>query len=582
MEMILKDAFKTQRHALIGILCLNFLTALATSLSTLMLAPMLELLNIDMTGGTMDLLLKPLAALSMEKRTMLIIALFVGITVLRALLTRAATVQQNTFLESYERSLRDRLYKAITEADWQTLSRKKQGDLTALFLMQSRQVRQCLQRILAIFASVVSAAMQLAIACMLSLPLTAVVLLVGGGFLLAFRPFQKRSRAYGQKSVENSRAMYQEILNQLDSIKETRAYGVEKENRELYESVNQEYYDISLQTTQLQVLPQLCYSIAAAVLIALAFVFSVFVLETDTARIMILVYIFSRLWPVFSSWQAQLQMIATSVPAFSTICEALDSLKSAAQTVKTEGEMNFEEEITFSHIGFTYRNAEEPVLNDVSFTLPYGSVTALAGRSGAGKSTTADLLLGLLEPTVGEIRIDGVVLCPKNIHAWRRNLGYVPQSPLIIDDTVRENLRRFHPDATEAEMIEALKAALAWPVIEKLENGLDTVLGAKGVRLSGGEKQRIVLARVLLGNPRLIILDEATSALDYESEAQIAQTIQTLRGKTTVLIIAHRLATIRSADRAVVLADRGVAESGSLEELLTKEDGYLARMVTVE
>jgi ATP-binding cassette subfamily C protein len=131
-------------------------------------------------------------------------------------------------------------------------------------------------------------------------------------------------------------------------------------------------------------------------------------------------------------------------------------------------------------------------------------------------------------------------------------------------------------------MIDALKRSLAWPFIEKLPEGLDTVLGDKGVRLSGGERQRIVLARVLLGNPRFIILDEATSALDYESESFIRETIRSLRNKTTVLVIAHRMATIRGADRAIVILDGKIAEQGSLQELLQKENSYLAKMVSVE
>ena len=131
-------------------------------------------------------------------------------------------------------------------------------------------------------------------------------------------------------------------------------------------------------------------------------------------------------------------------------------------------------------------------------------------------------------------------------------------------------------------MIEALKRSLAWPFVEKLPKGLDTVLGDKGTRISGGERQRIVLARVLMGNPKLIILDEATSALDYESESFVRETIRSLQGETTVLIIAHRMATIRGADRAIVLLNGQIAEQGSLEELLKKEDTYLAKMVNME
>lgn len=329
--------------------------------------------------------------------------------------------------------------------------------------------------------------------------------------------------------------------------------------------------------------PRLCYSIASALLIALAFVYSVLILNTGTAQLVILVYIFSRLWPVFSSWQGQLQNIQSNIPAYEIIRDTIEELEKKKRSTTTSAQkVEFTKSVAFHNVGFTYQNGNEEVLKDICFDLPYGSVTALVGPSGAGKSTTADLLLGLLSPTKGEIRVDDVPLTNESLNAWCENIGYIPQEPLILNDTIRENLLRFHPNASEEEMVDALKRSLAWPFVEKLPEGLDTVLGDKGTRISGGERQRIVLARVLMGKPKLIILDEATSALDYESESFIRETIRSLRDNTTVLIIAHRMATIRGADRAIVLLNGRIAEQGSLQELLEQEDTYLAKMVDME
>jgi len=152
----------------------------------------------------------------------------------------------------------------------------------------------------------------------------------------------------------------------------------------------------------------------------------------------------------------------------------------------------------------------------------------------------------------------------------------VPQEPLILNASVRENLQRFHPKATEEEMISALRRAQAWDFVSAMKDGLETTLGDQGVRLSGGERQRIVLARVLLGHPRLIIMDEATSAMDYESETAVRQAIRDLDKDITVLIIAHRLATVRGADRIGVIEGGRLVEEGTREELLRRGGRYAA------
>ena len=584
MIQLIRKVCKQNKKAFLWVLCLNIAVGLMSSISIVMLVPMLDLLDVDLgKGSSFEVLLRPFLQLSYYQRAGVIIGIFVLLLLLRAFLNRMAVVEQNKLLEQYEMFLRSSLYDGMTKTSWEKLSGMKHSDLINLFTVQCRQARFCLQWTIALIGSAVTAIMQLAIACWMSLPVTLTVIAVGCGFLALFRPVQKKSKSYGEKVIEVNRNLHREIQDQLSGIKEIRAYGVEKTHTQRFRSISQAYYDTSLKMTQLRVMPQLCYSAAAALMIAFAFIFSVLVLDTGTAQLMVLVYIFSRLWPVFSSWQGQLQNIHSYLPAAEKIEQALHEFDSTIQHETEHSEIiDFSRDLTFDNVSFVYETGRNEVLHNVSFTLPFGSVTALVGRSGAGKSTTADLLLGLLYPKNGKITVDGTPLTAENMTSWHQMIGYVPQDPTLLNTSVRENLLRFHPEATEKDITEALKQAQAWDFVEKLEQGIDTVIGDKGVRLSGGQRQRIVLARVLLGKPKLIILDEATSALDHESENAVRETIRTLKDRSTVLIIAHRLATIRGADYAIVLEDGRVAEQGSMLELLHKPDGYLNRMLSVE
>jgi ATP-binding cassette, subfamily B, bacterial MsbA len=231
-----------------------------------------------------------------------------------------------------------------------------------------------------------------------------------------------------------------------------------------------------------------------------------------------------------------------------------------------EGEARFEREIVFDRVSFRYGNGD-PVLRDVSFTIPRGRVVALVGPSGAGKTTLADLLPRFHDPAAGRILLDGVPLDRLTRRSIRALMGVVSQDTVLLNDTVHVNIAYGSPGATRAQVEAAAKAANAAGFIGQLPEGFDTVLGERGTRLSGGQRQRIAIARALLRDPPILILDEATSALDTESERLVQQAIDRLMQDRTVLVIAHRLATVRDADEIVVLDEGRVVQRGSHEAL---------------
>lgn len=274
-----------------------------------------------------------------------------------------------------------------------------------------------------------------------------------------------------------------------------------------------------------------------------------------------------------------------SISNFLPSYEQLDSLrKSAAEFVEVEGARIFarlERGVELKNLDFTYPGRVR-TLTDVNLRIPKGQMVALVGESGSGKSTVTDLVLGLQIPEKGQVLIDGVPLGNWKQNSFRERIGYVPQDPLLFHASIRDNLLWSYPKASEADLWEACQMANAEAFVKQLPQGVDTIVGDRGVRLSGGQRQRIALARALLRKPELLILDEATSALDSESERLIQESIDKVAQETTILIVAHRLSTIAKADYVYVLRDGHVVEEGVYADLCLKPAGILARMIQVQ
>ena len=230
-------------------------------------------------------------------------------------------------------------------------------------------------------------------------------------------------------------------------------------------------------------------------------------------------------------------------------------------------------DMLFKNISFSYEENKE-VLHNISFEAPSGSVIALVGSSGSGKSTIAGLAATFLNPSKGTVTIDGVDLSTVNLSSFRSQLGVVLQDDFLYEGTIRENILFPRPNASEDELLKAVKGAYVNEFTDRFDDGLNTVIGERGVKLSGGQRQRISIARALLANPKIIILDEATSNLDTESESFIQKSLQELMKDRTTFVIAHRLSTIQKADQILVIEGGNIVERGKHEELIAKKGRY--------
>jgi len=267
----------------------------------------------------------------------------------------------------------------------------------------------------------------------------------------------------------------------------------------------------------------------------------------------------------------------------SQLTEAFAGLDRTGELMNMEAEEDNEErtielheikgDIQFKKVSFSYDEGKE-VLNEISFDVPKGTVTALVGSSGSGKSTIAGLSATFLNPNSGTITIDNQDISKVKLSSFRKHLGVVLQDEFLFEGSIRENILFPRPNATEHELQKAVKAAYVNEFTDRFDNGLDTLIGERGVKLSGGQRQRLAIARAILANPTIIILDEATSSLDTESEALIQKSLSELIKDRTSIVIAHRLSTIKQADQILVIEAGSIVERGTHDQLIEKQGRY--------
>jgi ABC-type multidrug transport system fused ATPase/permease subunit len=294
----------------------------------------------------------------------------------------------------------------------------------------------------------------------------------------------------------------------------------------------------------------------------------------------IIIYAYLRIVPLVSSSINHKTSINNLVPAYEQVSRLRQRARDMRQPSGQKAFTGFRRQVLFDNVSYAYPDNAD-VLIDLNIMIPKGKMVAFVGKSGAGKSTLIDLLMGFDEPAGGKITIDGVSLQDFDVGSYRKRVGYVPQDSALFNMSIYDNLLWAKDDAAKNEVVEACRQANALEFIEELPSGFDTIVGDRGVRLSGGQIQRLALARAILRKPDILILDEATSSLDSHSERLIQASIEQLSSKTTVAVVAHRLSTIIKADYIYVLEKGRIMEEGTYPELISK-NGYFKSMVEMQ
>ena len=433
------------------------------------------------------------------------------------------------------------------------------------------------------FIAGVKIAVSFVILCFMNIPLTLIMFAVIPLMAVCLKHFKQRMK----DSMSESRVILGELNAQIEDsllgVRVVKSFANEKEEEKKFKGGNEKFLKIKAVMYKYMGSYSSVNRVFEGIMYIVVAVIGAFFLinkKIEPAQyVAYLMYAAMLLTAIrkLVDFVEQFQRGMTGIERFAEIMDIDPAIKDKEDAVPlkvTEGRIDFD------NVTFKYSEDSEEILNHINLNIGSGESFALVGPSGGGKTTICNLIPRFYEITEGSIKIDGTDIRNVTLKSLRENIGVVQQDVYLFSGTVRENIEYGKPGATEEEIREAARLAGAEDFIDKLPNGFDTYVGERGVKLSGGQKQRISIARVFLKNPKILILDEATSALDNESEFLVQQSLELLSKGRTTITVAHRLTTIKNADKILVITKDGIAESGTHQEL-TDKNGIYANMYTM-
>ncbi len=570
---------QVSRWHLIGVIVVTVLFSLSEGIGIALLLPTLQVAGFNMAGQGeagkyATRLANAFVSIGLHPTLILLLGVFVTLVGARTVLGQIQSVWMYKVQQDVEHHLRRRLYHAIADANWLFVCRSRATDFTHALTHEIYRIGNGTNLALVFTGEVVLGMLYMAIAFALSAGMTALVLISGAMLTFVFRGRTHAIEEQGEEVSTTNKSLYAATIEHLQSLKAAKTYGAEELNFSIFSALSDEVVRANVDGARQQAIAATWFELGSVMILAVVLYVSIRVLVVPPASILILLLLFARVMPRIMTGQHHYRAFVNSLPSFANLLNIEARCAAAAEpAAHPHDRMSLTRELAAEHISFTYSEGRVAAVKDLSLVIPAGKVVALVGPSGAGKSTIADILMGLVLPDSGTLRLDGRPLGPEGVRGWRDRIGYVAPDTFLFHDTIRANLKWARPDASEDEMLAALRQASVLDFVLGLKDGLDTVVGDRGMMVSQGERQRLALARAFLRRPSMLILDEATNSLDSENEGRVLDAIESRRGELTVVLIAHRLATIRWADLIYVVEGGKVVESGDWSSLSARRDG---------
>ena len=503
---------------------------------------------------------------SHPQQLLLLLGVFVILMTLRMVVISARDIALNELQLGFVQALRCSVTRRLASARWDAVIRLRHARIAHLMGSDIQNIGLATHLMIQCAMALVLILTQVLLAIFLSPALSILVLMFLATGLFALAPVMRRARRLGHFVADTNLALMNNTIQFLGGLKlaisQNLQHSFVAEYEDMLAGMTRQHLENLRQWTKTRTVLAALSALAAAAIIFVGFS----VLNIAPAILITLTLILVRMSAPVMLLQQNAQTFAQTLPAYEKVQELeldLGAMDTALMMVQDSAVPSGP--IVLRNVSFRYtkETGEDAGLRDINLTLQPGTIIGLTGPSGAGKTTLADLIVGLFSPLGGEISVGGTVLRGGFIPAWQRSISYVSQDPFLFYDTIRRNLLWAAPDAGEEDLRMALALTGATDLLSHLDLGMDTVVGERGVRMSGGERQRLALARALLRNPHLLVLDEATNAIDIAGEHEILRRIAQLEPRPTILIITHRTESLIFCDRVLVLENGTVVSDSS-------------------
>jgi ABC-type multidrug transport system fused ATPase/permease subunit len=555
------------------------LVGLSEGISIVLLLPLLSRVGVAAasTQGIATGLLNRSLALVHATEPLQILTVIIVAAGIQAALSIALNWWSVKLARHYQSRRQIELFGAFMRAKWNFIAARKAGEMTNAIVTETERLGRAFTICLSLLGSLVVAVIFTILSLLIAWQVTVSLIVCAVILALAMTRLYRKSYAAGG-SLAPLDAQLQTALNeQFAGAKFIKASGIDDRTVMLIKPLVHQLEQANALASSAPGTVRGILEFAALIGLAVILVLASEGMGVAAGNIVIVLALFGRLFPRLTAVQAQMHYLNGNLHAV----EVVDRLQRAAEAEaerqdRSGATLKIDLPSALSVRNLQVRLGERVVLDQVNLRLPIPGMLAVVGRSGAGKSTLVHTVLGLVDVSAGSIRLGDHDLEAAPLRAWRRTIGYVPQETILFHASIRDNLTLVKPDATEAEIETAARRAHAHEFIQAWPEGFATVIGDQGVKLSGGQRQRLGIARALLTNPSLLVMDEAMSALDAESEAELLRTIEDLRKEMGILIVAHRLAAVRTADAICVFEAGHVVETGTWNELMARRSRLYA------